>query len=131
VVLVRARVSGRGQGRLEDALAWNYDLLDEREKEVFRRCAVFPDAWTLEAMEAVCVAPSGDAAQRGSAEERGLRDAAAALVSAGLLQREDGADGETRFTMRAPVREYALKLLRESGEEHAVRQRRAVYDRAI
>ena len=60
--LGRAAPAGAGLGRpglparqqsLRAALAWSYALLPAAEQALFRRLAVFPDGWTLEAAEAV------------------------------------------------------------------------------
>ena len=42
------------QQTLRSTIAWSYDLLDEVEKTLFRRLAVFVGGCTLEAAEAVC-----------------------------------------------------------------------------
>ena len=42
------------QRTLRDTLAWSYDLLDEAERRLFRRLAVFVGGWTIEAAEAIC-----------------------------------------------------------------------------
>src|SRR5207247_648570 len=39
---------------LRNAIRWSYDLLDESEKRLFRKLAVFIGGFTLEAAEAVC-----------------------------------------------------------------------------
>jgi predicted ATPase len=131
---------GAGQRWLEDALAWNYELLTEHEKRLFWRLSVFAGGCTLAAVQAVCTAPIDPAQWR---EERSVHDGLESLVDTGLLQREaprsppqggpaqaDG-DGEPRLTMLEAIREYALKRLRESGEEDAIRQQHAAYYLAL
>ena len=46
------------QRTLQAALDWSHSLLDEDERKLLRRLAVFVGGWTLEAAESVC----GDAA---------------------------------------------------------------------
>src|SRR5213076_2087058 len=42
------------QQTLRGAIEWSYDLLDDAEKQLFARLAVFRGGCTLEAVEAVC-----------------------------------------------------------------------------
>ncbi|HET9494310.1 MAG TPA: helix-turn-helix domain-containing protein [Chloroflexia bacterium] len=66
------------QRTLRSAIEWSYDLLDEGEKKLFRRMAVFNGGRTLDALEAVC---SYDG-QIGI----GVLDGVESLVSKSLLQ---------------------------------------------
>ena len=105
------------QRTLRQAIAWSHDLLDERERRLFRRLAVFLGGWTLEAAESVCGA--------GSAPEHNDGDVLtglAALVDKSLVVREERAPAETRFTLLETLREYALERLAASGEEMALRR---------
>ncbi|HKS27676.1 MAG TPA: protein kinase [Pyrinomonadaceae bacterium] len=104
------------QQTMRGAVAWSYDLLDEKERAVLRRLAVFPNGCTLEAAEAVC----------GSGDEDVL-EALGSLVEKSLLRQREQEDGEARFTMLEVVREYALERLEASGEAEAVRLRFARY----
>ena len=103
------------QRTLRDTIAWSYDLLDEPERRLFRRLAVFVGGCTLEAAEAVCNA-DGDLGID-------VFDGIASLVDKSLLRQEDGPDGEPRFTMLETIREYGLEQLQASGEEAAIRRR--------
>jgi predicted ATPase/DNA-binding CsgD family transcriptional regulator len=106
------------QRTLRDAIAWSYDLLDEDERALLRRLAVFVGGCTLDAAESVCAVGRGD----GAAVLSGL----ASLVDNSLLLPEEAA-GLPRFRMLETVREYALEQLVESGEEDAMRRRHADY----
>ena len=101
---------------LRDAIAWSYDLLSADERALFRRLAVFAGGATLAAAGAVA---GEDAAATATV------DRVAALVDQSLLVREDGLDGEPRFSMLETVREYALERLDDSGEAAATRRRHA------
>ncbi|HEX2069685.1 MAG TPA: adenylate/guanylate cyclase domain-containing protein, partial [Actinomycetota bacterium] len=54
-----ARDVPRRQQTLRDAIAWSYDLLDDPERILFSRLAVFMGGWSLEAADAVCN-PTGE-----------------------------------------------------------------------
>jgi predicted ATPase/DNA-binding XRE family transcriptional regulator len=104
------------QRTLRATLDWSYGLLDEDERLLFARLAVFVGGWTLEGAEAVC--DVGD-------EGKALRHMSA-LVDKSLAQQTNTLH-EPRFTMLETVREYALERLEESGELERVRRRHAGY----
>jgi tetratricopeptide (TPR) repeat protein len=107
------------QQTLQRAIAWSYDLLDEGEQTLFRRLGVFVAGCGLEAAERVCNA-AGDLGID-------VLEGVTALLDKSLLQRAEGADGRSRFTMLETIREYALERLAASGEDEAIRQQHAVY----
>jgi non-specific serine/threonine protein kinase len=98
------------QQTMRGAVAWSYDLLDEKERAVLRRLAVFASGCTLEAAEAVCGAGDED-----------VLEALGSLIEKSLVRQREQEDGEARFTMLEVVREYALERLEASGEAEAVR----------
>jgi predicted ATPase len=104
---------------MRDAIAWSHDLLAPEDKKLFRRLAVFVGGCTIEAVEAVVVADADP-------QVDGL-EGVTSLVDRSLLQQADGTDGEPRFVMLETVREFALELLEESGEEVEVRRRHATW----
>lgn len=84
------------------AIDWSYQLLDEEQRTLFARLAVFAGGCTLEAVESV----------GGS----GL-DVLTALVDRSLVVVNRLPSG-TRYRLLEPVREYALDRLADRGEEH-------------
>jgi predicted ATPase/DNA-binding CsgD family transcriptional regulator/DNA-binding XRE family transcriptional regulator len=109
------------QQTMRDTIAWSHDLLSPSEQIVFRRLAVFPGGFTIEAAEAVV-------------DTDGTRDVLAniaALVDESLLRQEEGAGGEPRFRMLETVREYSLEQLAVSGESDATHDRLASWGVAL
>src|SRR5215469_4197256 len=107
------------QQTLRGTIAWSYSLLEEDEKILFRRLAVFVGGCTLEAAEAVCNAHAD--------LEIDVLDAVTGLVDKSLLGQETQADGEPRLLMLETIREYALERLEASGEAEAVRRQHATF----
>jgi predicted ATPase/DNA-binding CsgD family transcriptional regulator len=107
------------QQTLRNTIDWSYELLNQDEKTVFRRLAVFVGGCTLEAAEAVCPA-QGDLSID-------VLEAVAALVDKSLLRQETEIDGQPRLLMLETIREYALERLAASGEAEAVRRQHATF----
>jgi predicted ATPase/class 3 adenylate cyclase len=95
------------QRTIENTISWSHELLDEPERKLFARFAVFSGGARLEEVEAVC----------GPHDELGadLIDALSALVDQSLIQRVDG-EGQLRFRMLHVIREFAQARLEASGE---------------
>jgi predicted ATPase/DNA-binding SARP family transcriptional activator len=106
------------QRTLRAALAWSYDLLSDREQELFGRLSVFAGGWTLQAAERV-----GSA---GDIHAEDVLDLLSRLVQQSLVlaEAETGEDA-SRYRMLEPVRQYALERLERGGEAQAVRDRHA------
>jgi predicted ATPase/class 3 adenylate cyclase len=115
------------QRTLRDTLAWSYDLLDEAERWLFRRLAVFVVTWTLEAVEAITRDEGSASSLAGEDRDIDVLDGITSLVDKSLVRQVSGPDGEMRFTMLETVREFAAERLEESGEADAVRRRHALY----
>ena len=99
------------QRTLRATLDWSYGLLDERERRLFRRLAVFAGGWTLAAAEAVMAdgepAEQGDPAVRA---EREVLDALEQLLHKSLVEVTFGG-AEARYRLLEPVRQYAAEQL--------------------
>jgi predicted ATPase/DNA-binding SARP family transcriptional activator len=103
---------------LRTLLDWSYDLLDEPQRLLLRRLAVFGGGWALEAAEAVCA----DAGADDSLAADDVVDVLAALVDQSVVQYDERAGGGRYFLLET-LREYALERLRAAGEETAYRRR--------
>jgi len=95
---------------LRATIAWSHDLLDEPERELFRRLSAFASGCTLESAEAVCDAEL---------------DVLASLVDKSLVRRRTGDLGEERFWMLETILEFAAEHLREAGESDELARRHA------
>lgn len=84
---------------------WSYDLLDDREREVFRRSSIFAGGFTLDLIRALY---AGDD-DRGDAPR-----VLASLVDKSFVQC-DILEGP-RYRLLEPARQYAREKLREAGE---------------
>ena len=99
---------------LTAALDWSYQLLSEAEQRVFRRLAIFPGPFTLDAAVAV-------AGSRAEPEvEAELEPAVLRLVDCSLLTPPvTGADGRARYLMLETVRSFGRERLAGGGDaEH-------------
>jgi predicted ATPase/class 3 adenylate cyclase len=106
------------QQTLRDTIDWSHELLDDRERTLFRRLAPFAGGCTLGAAEFL-----GNL--RGDVS--GVVDALASLVDKNLLQQVTGSDGEARLVMLETIREYALDRLANSADEEETRRAHAAY----
>ncbi len=102
---------------LRNALQWSYDLLDGKEQRLFRRLSVFSGGWTLEAVEALEKALNE---REGSAIS--VLESMASLLDKSLVVQTKQKDEEPRLIMLLTVHEYALELLRESGEVEKIQR---------
>ena len=106
------------QQSLRATLDWSYALLNEIERVVFRRLAVFVGGWTLQAAEVVCSVASLNSGDVADYLER--------LVTKSLVQ-VDPLVNSVRYRFLDTVREYAREKLAASDEASEVRMRHANY----
>lgn len=117
------RTAPTRQWAMRAAIAWSEGLLDEDERALFRRLAIFAGGGTLAAAVVVCDL-DGDAAG-------GIAGGVAELVAKSLLRRADRPGDRPRYAMLETIREYALERLTDSDEEGAMRSRHAAYFLAL
>ncbi|MDX1417671.1 MAG: BTAD domain-containing putative transcriptional regulator, partial [Candidatus Promineifilaceae bacterium] len=105
------------QRTLRDTIDWSYHLLEEMEKQLFARLAVFSGGCTVEAVEVICdFEPVGDPLS-----------ALGSLLDKSLLYQRVGPAGEPRFYMLETIGEYARERLKQREEEEPLRRRHAEY----
>src|SRR5438876_3452080 len=122
-----ARDVPQRQQTLRNTIAWSYDLLDESDKALFRRLAVFVGGFTLEAVQAVCVLDAASTMSSSASDKDAVLDQLAQLLDKSLVQAQQGTGGEPRFTMLETIHEYAQEQLEASGEAAALQERHANY----
>ena len=92
------------QRSLAATVEWSYQLLEERERRVFRMVSVFPGPFTLEAAEAVAGPGAGPVVLH--------------LVDCSLLvPPRAGPDGRSRYVMLETLRAYGAGLSAGTGEQ--------------
>ncbi|MBW3663126.1 MAG: winged helix-turn-helix domain-containing protein [Actinobacteria bacterium] len=97
-------------------LAWSWQLLDEGERTLLRRLAVFPGGCSLAAAEAMLADHDVERTAPGAL-------VLGRLVDKSLMMRMAGVDGEPRYRMSEVVRQYALERLADAGEDELARRR--------
>jgi tetratricopeptide (TPR) repeat protein len=104
------------QQTLAATLQWSHDLLDDDEKLLLRRLAVFAGGFDLAATEIVCTGDGLDVAI--------VADVLARLVEKSLVSTEHLGRGR-RYHLLETVRLYALERLEAAGERTALAERHA------
>jgi non-specific serine/threonine protein kinase len=99
---------------LAATLDWSYDLLDEPERALLCRVAVFAGSFTLDAAEAV---GAGEPIQANA-----VLDVLTSLVDKSLVVAR-AAGSEERYTLLETIRHFAEGRLVQSGEAAQVRDR--------
>jgi len=107
---------------LQAAVDWSHDLLNQPERALLRRLAVFAGGWALPAAEAVCAG--------GEVEPHAVLDLLTELVGKSLVLAERQ-DGSTRYQMLETIRQYARNRLQAAGEEGELRSRHRDWSLAL
>jgi predicted ATPase/DNA-binding CsgD family transcriptional regulator len=111
------------QRTLRSTLACSYELLTEEEQRLFRRLSIFVGGYTLEAIEAVCVALDDGTDQ--------VLEGVSSLIDKSLLQQAEQEGEEPRLIMLETLREYGLECLAMHGEMERTQQAHAEYYLAL
>jgi tetratricopeptide (TPR) repeat protein len=106
------------QQTLRALIDWSHDLLDERERVLFRRLGIFVNGFTLEG--AVTVGSGEDL------DELDVFDVLASLVSKSLVLAEPQGDA-LRYRLLESTRAYASERLADAGERDLVAGRHLRY----
>jgi predicted ATPase/class 3 adenylate cyclase len=101
------------QRTLRNAISWSYDLLEDRERTLLRRLAVFRGGCSLDAAETIC---GGDAFA-----------ALTVLAEHSLVVTRWNELGEPRFELLETVAEYAREQLAATGDGDEFARRHASY----
>ena len=97
---------------LHATIDWSYRLLNDTERVLFERLAVFAGSCDLEAIEAVCCDPP--------LERDDVDSLLAALVDKSLVTAHRIGD-VTRFRLLETIRQFAEERLEDSGQHRAMR----------
>jgi predicted ATPase len=111
------RTAPRRHRTLRSVVDWSYDLLDEEERAVFTRLAVFPSGFDLAAAEAV-VSDESVGPDR-------VADVVAQLADRSMVVRPSGV-GKGKYRLLESLRQYAVSRL-ASEELARARRRHAVW----
>ena len=103
------------QRTLDATIGWSYEQLERVEQRLFARLGVF-------------VGPFGLAAVEGIASEAGNDPLASIdrLVERSLVASVRSSDASA-FRLLGPIRDFAMDVLRRSGEDAVIRERHATY----
>jgi predicted ATPase/DNA-binding SARP family transcriptional activator len=106
-----SRTAMARQRTLRAVVDWSWELLDERERALLRRLAVFAGGFALADVESVC---AGDPVESGD-----VFDLLCALVDKSLVQLVDA--DTPRYRLLETIREYGLERLQQADELAATR----------
>jgi predicted ATPase/class 3 adenylate cyclase len=111
-LLVGSRRGLERHQTLRQAVAWSYDLLDDRQKALLERCSVFAGGFDI---QSACAVAGFD-----DIDDYAVLDRLDTLVRKSLLVADRSA-GRTRFSMLETIRQFADEQLVAHGEAVEVR----------
>ncbi len=88
---------------LRATLDWSWELLEQDERALLRRLAVFVGGWTLQAAEAVW---AEEGRPSSSTEAVTVTDALNGLIAKSMAQVYETTDGDVRYGLLETVRQY-------------------------
>ena len=97
---------------------WSYNLLNERERTILNRVAVFAGGWTLEAASDICADDSTESWE--------ILDLISSLVDKSLVVVEMGGTSE-RYRLLESTWQYAREKLSEASESERLNRKHAGY----
>ncbi len=95
---------------MRSTIAWSYDLLSERDRQVFRWLSVFVGGFTLRAAEATVAALHAATGQT-SASGSDIVELLGSLIANNLLHKAHRHNRDGRYAMLEVVREFGLEML--------------------
>jgi predicted ATPase len=97
---------------------WSYIILDDEEKRLLRRLAVFPGDFTIEASASICI-------EREEERRAELAVLSRLVGKAFLLDEQHGAD--VRYDMFETLRDYCRRMMQERNEVNDLQNRHSDY----
>lgn len=114
VLTAGARTAPLRHRSLRGTVDWSYQLLSDHQRDVFRRIAIFPGPFTLDAAEALVGRRAGSTVLH--------------LVDCSLLTPPaDAGDGDARYRMLESVRAFGIDQLTRSGERDSAEAELVAY----
>lgn len=105
------------QQTLIKTLQWSRDLLNENEKGLFNRLAIFNGGGTLNAIESICL----------SGISHDVVSLISSLVNKNLVLAQERRDGKIHFSLLETIRQFNLERLSTNGELNSLAKRHANY----
>ncbi|HVC80067.1 MAG TPA: tetratricopeptide repeat protein [Chloroflexota bacterium] len=109
-----ARTVVNRQRTLKAAMDWSFALLSPREQLLFGRLSVFAGGFGLDAVEAVCGGPD--------LPKEAILNLLSSLLDKSLILTERHR-GAARYRLLEPMRQYAARILEQSGDLATPRRR--------